>query len=140
MLLKTLKSKIHRATVTTSDLHYEGSISIDAALIQAAGLLPYEAVQIWNITNGERFETYIIPAAEGSGEIGLNGAAARRVQVGDLIIVTAFAWMDEDEARGHAPTVVFVDAGNRLASIAKTSGSAPGSTPAPASAHKPVRL
>jgi aspartate 1-decarboxylase len=114
MLIKVLKGKIHRATVTKADLHYEGSISIDQDLITACGLAPYEAVNVWNINTGERFETYAIPAPAGSGEIGLNGAAARLVQAGDLVIIAAFAWMTEEEAATHSPRVILVDASNRL--------------------------
>lgn len=114
MLRRMLKSKIHRATVTRTDLDYEGSITIDAALMEAAGLLPYEAVWIWNIHNGERFETYTLTADKGSGEICLNGAAARKAQPGDLVIISAFSWMDEHNARQACPRVVMVDAHNRL--------------------------
>jgi aspartate 1-decarboxylase len=113
MTRKFLRAKIHRATVTQSDLHYEGSISIDAALMQAASMVPFEAVHIWNIDNGERFETYIIPAKENSGEIGLNGAAARRVQVGDQVILATFCHLDEAEAKRHEPVIVLVDEQNR---------------------------
>jgi len=114
MLRRMLKSKIHRATVTRTDLDYEGSITVDAALMEAAGLLPYEAVWIWNIHNGERFETYALTADKGSGEICLNGAAARKAQPGDLVIISAFSWMDEHNARQACPRVVMVDAHNRL--------------------------
>jgi aspartate 1-decarboxylase len=113
MTRKFLRAKIHRATVTQSDLHYEGSISIDAALMQAAGMVAFEAVHVWNINNGERFETYIIPAKENSGEIGLNGAAARRVQVGDHVILATFCHLDEAEAKCHEPKIVFVNEHNR---------------------------
>jgi aspartate 1-decarboxylase len=113
MLVKLLKSKIHRATVTRADLNYEGSISIDTALMKRAGLLPHEAVNIWNVNNGERFETYVIPAKENSGEIGVNGSAARRVQTGDLLILAAFCHVEEPDAEKHHPTVVFVDSANQ---------------------------
>lgn len=113
MLRRMLKSKIHRAIVTRTDLEYEGSITIDAALMEAAGLLPYEAVWIWNIHNGERFETYALTASEGSGEICLNGAAARKAQPGDLVIISAFSWMDEPQAALACPRIVMVDARNR---------------------------
>lgn len=116
MLRKVLKAKIHRATVTRSDLLYEGSISIDQALMEAAELLPYEAVQVWNITNGERFETYVMPAEKDSGEICLNGAAARCVQSGDLVIIASFCWLEEEVACGHSAKVVMVDQANRLLS------------------------
>jgi aspartate 1-decarboxylase len=109
VLRKVLNSKIHRATVTRSDLNYEGSIAIDERLIEAAGLLTYEAVSVWNINNGERFETYLLPAPRGSGEICLNGAAARLAQCGDLVIVSNFCWMEEAQARQHHATVVLVD-------------------------------
>ncbi len=112
MLRKVLGSKIHRATVTRSDLNYEGSIAIDETLIEAAGLIPFEAVSIWNINNGARFETYVLPAERGSGEICLNGAAARLAQVGDLVIVSNFCLMEEEAARRHTATVVLVDARN----------------------------
>jgi len=122
MTLKFLKAKIHRATVTRSDLNYEGSVSIDAALMSATGIVAYEAVNVWNVSNGERFETYAIPAEENSGEIGLNGAAARRVQTGDVVILAAFCHIDEAEIPGYRPTVAFVDARNRLTSITHSSG------------------
>ncbi|MGH9530312.1 MAG: aspartate 1-decarboxylase [Terriglobales bacterium] len=112
MLLKLMKSKIHRATVTRADLNYEGSIAMDVSLLEAAGLLPGEAVNVWNVNNGERFETYALPLARGSGEICVNGAAARLVQVGDLVIVTAFCWLEETQARNYASKVVLVDGKN----------------------------
>ena len=116
MFRKVLKSKIHRATVTRSDLNYEGSICIDEILVEAAGLLPYEAVSVWNVNNGQRFETYVIPAQRGSGEICLNGAAARLAQCGDLLIISNFCWMEEELARRHTGEVVLVDAQNVLVS------------------------
>ncbi len=109
-----LKGKIHRAKVTGADLDYEGSIEIDSSLMDAAGILPFEQVDIWNITNGKRLSTYAISAHRGSGTVAVNGAAARRVQTGDEIIITAFAWMGEKEARHWKPRVVFVDQRNRL--------------------------
>jgi aspartate 1-decarboxylase len=114
MLREMFKSKIHRATVTDADLHYEGSIGIDEDLIEAAGMREYEKVDIWNITNGARFYTYIIKGRRGSGEICLNGAAARHVQVGDMVIIATFAMMDEKELENYKPTVVQVDAQNRI--------------------------
>lgn len=115
MLVELLKAKIHRATVTRSDMHYEGSIAIDELLLEAADLLPYEAVHVWNITNGERLQTYVLPAPKGSGEICLNGAAARKAEVGDLVIVAAFTWFtDSQELKSYLPKVVFVDEHNRL--------------------------
>jgi len=113
-----LSSKIHRATVTRTDLDYEGSITVDAALLEAAGMLPYEAVWVWNVHNGERFETYVLAGRRGSGDICLNGAAARKAQPGDLVIIATFAWLEEQSARQHNPRVVQVDAQNRLISRA----------------------
>lgn len=113
MFIKLMKSKLHRATVTGADLNYEGSIALDEALIEAAGFLVGEAVHIWNLSNGERFETYVISAPRESGEVCLNGAAARLVHPGDLIIVVAFCWLDPAEAKNHASKVVFVDEKNR---------------------------
>jgi aspartate 1-decarboxylase len=114
MQLRLLKGKIHRATVTGADLNYEGSIEIDTSLMEAAGIIPFEQVDIWNITNGERFSTYALPAPKGSGTIAINGAAARKVQVSDEIIITAFAWMSEKQAAHWKPHVVLVDKENRL--------------------------
>jgi aspartate 1-decarboxylase len=108
-----MRSKIHRAVVTRADLNYEGSITIDEVLLEEAGLLPFEAVHVWNINSGARLETYALPAPRNSGEICLNGAAARMVQCGDLVIVASFGWMDEDEARNYIGRVVTVDSQNR---------------------------
>ncbi len=113
LLKKLLKSKIHRATVTRSDLHYEGSIAVDSLLLEAADILPFEAVHIWNVTNGSRLQTYAIPVEAGSGEVCLNGAAARMAAAGDLVIIASFAWMDEVEAAGARAKLVFVDGANR---------------------------
>ena len=113
MFVTLMKGKIHRARVTAADLHYEGSISIDRALIAAAGFLVNERVDIYNFDNGARLSTYVIPALEGSGEIGLNGAAARLVMPGDRVIIVAYAQMSEAEARTFAPRVVLVDEHNR---------------------------
>jgi aspartate 1-decarboxylase len=114
MQLRLLKGKIHRATVTGADLNYEGSIEIDSSLMEAAGIIPFEQVDIWNITNGERFSTYALLAPKGSGTIAINGAAARKVQPSDEIIITAFAWMSEKQAAHWKPHVVLVDKQNRL--------------------------
>lgn len=114
MMREMFKSKIHRATVTDADLHYEGSIGIDLDLMEAAGIREYEKVDIWNITNGERFQTYAIEGKRGSGEICLNGAAARRVHVGDMVIIATFAMYDEAELENYKPTVVQVDADNKI--------------------------
>jgi aspartate 1-decarboxylase len=113
MLLKMMKSKIHRATVTGADLNYEGSIGIDEGLMEAAGLLQGESVHVWNINSGERFETYVLPAKRASGEIRLNGAAARLVHCGDLVIITAFCWLEAEEAGRHACKVVLVNGQNQ---------------------------
>lgn len=113
MLVTLLRCKLHRVTVTLCDLHYEGSISIDRDLIAAAGLLINERVEIYNIDNGERFATYVIEGKAGSGEIGLNGAAARRACVGDKLIICAYAAMSEAEAVRFEPRVVVVGAGNK---------------------------
>jgi aspartate 1-decarboxylase len=109
-----LKSKIHRATVTQADLHYVGSLTVDAELMQAADLLPGEQVQVVDINNGARLETYVIAGPRGSGIIGINGAAARLVHPGDLVIIISYASLDDAEARAFAPRVVHVDAGNRV--------------------------
>jgi aspartate 1-decarboxylase len=115
MIIEVLKSKIHRTTVTEANLHYVGSITIDEDLMDAANLIEGEKVQIVNIDNGERLETYVIKGVRGSGSIGLNGAAARRVQVGDKLIIISYAQMDFEEAKGFTPWVVFPDtATNKL--------------------------
>ena len=113
MNLTMFKSKIHRATVTNADLHYEGSITIDPDLLEAANILPYEQVDVLDINNGQRFTTYTIEGARGTGEIQVNGAAARLVQKDDLLIIIAYAQMSEDEAKQHKPTVVLVDEQNK---------------------------
>ncbi|MEW5962486.1 MAG: aspartate 1-decarboxylase [Pseudomonadota bacterium] len=117
MLVTMLKAKLHRATVTECDLHYEGSISIDRKLIEAAGLLVNERVEIYNIDNGERFATYVIEGELGSGVIGLNGAAARKACVGDKIIICAYAAMDEAEAKAFTPRIVLCGARNRIEQV-----------------------
>jgi aspartate 1-decarboxylase len=108
------KSKIHRATVTHADLDYEGSVSIDEALMDAAGIWDYEQVHIWNITRGTRITTYAIRGERNSGVICINGAAAHQNKPGDMVILATFAEMDESEARAHEPKVVLVDAKNRI--------------------------
>src|SRR6201994_1565416 len=113
MQLTLMKGKIHRATITQCDLHYEGSISIDTNLMEKSGILPHEQVDVLNINNGERFTTYAIPAPAGSGMIGINGAAARLAQKGDLVIIVAYARMEEAEAKSWQPRVLVVDANNR---------------------------
>ncbi|MFT6077206.1 MAG: aspartate 1-decarboxylase [Myxococcota bacterium] len=109
-----MKAKIHRAKVTEADLHYEGSISIDEDLLDASGIIPHEKVDVLNINNGQRFTTYTIPTKRGGGEIKVNGAAARLVQAGDLVIVVAYCGMDSSEAKGFMPKVVVVDEDNKI--------------------------
>ena len=111
---KLLRAKIHRATVTQADVHYEGSITIDRRLMDATDLLPNEAVCVWNVTNGERFETYAVEGPPDTGVICVNGAAAHRVAPGDLVIIAAYTWLAEEAARRHQPKVVFVDDRNRI--------------------------
>lgn len=113
MLRTLLSSKIHRATVTQADLHYVGSLTIDADLMRAAGIVEGEQVQVVDITNGARLQTYAITGPAGSGVIGINGAAAHLVHPGDLVIIMTFAQFTASEWAGHAPTVVHVDADNR---------------------------
>ena len=115
MLIQVLKSKIHRVTVTEADLNYIGSITIDEALMEAANILPNEKVAIVDNNNGERLETYVIKGERGSGVICLNGAAARKVQKGDVVIIMSYALMDFEEAKTFKPTVVFPVEGNKLA-------------------------
>lgn len=114
MFLKVLKSKIHRATVTDASIDYVGSITIDRDLMDASGLMEHECVLVADLTNGERFETYVIEGARGSGTICINGAAARLVDVGDLVIVMAFAYADAAEAAALKPATVLVDAKNKI--------------------------
>jgi aspartate 1-decarboxylase len=116
MMLQMFKSKIHRATITEANLNYVGSITIDEDLMDAANLLEGERVQIVNNNNGERLETYVIKGERGSGVICLNGAAARRAEVGDVVIIISYAWLDADEARTFKPVAVFPDENNRLTS------------------------
>lgn len=115
MKLSLLKSKIHRATVTDANLNYEGSVSIDPKLCEAARLVPFERVEIYNCNNGERFATYVIYGEP--GEICLNGAAARKVHKGDLVIIAAFAEFEQEEAFNHKPQLVMVDAANGIKTI-----------------------
>lgn len=114
MQIEVLKSKIHRVKVTQAELHYVGSITIDEDLIDAANMVENEKVQIVNINNGERFETYVIRGERGSGIVCLNGPAARKVQVGDVVIVISYCLIDFKEARDHTPTLIFPDQHNRL--------------------------
>lgn len=107
MNIEVLKSKIHRAVVTRANLNYIGSITIDEDLMDAANLIENERVYIFDINNGERFDTYVIKGERGSGEIGINGAASRKVQTGDLVIIVSYATMDFEQAKTHTPTVIF---------------------------------
>ena len=118
MTITMLKGKIHRATVVQAELDYVGSITVDEDLLDAAGILEYEKVQIVDINNGSRFETYTIAGKRGSGLICLNGAAARCVQVGDKVIIMSYCEMNGGEAKEHKPTVVFVDDSNKIKEIA----------------------
>ena len=118
MNITMLKGKIHRATVTQAELDYVGSITVDMDLLDAAGILEYEKVQVVDINNGERLETYTIAGERGSGVICLNGAAARCVQKGDKVIIMAYCNMTGDEAKAHRPKVVFVDDNNKISSVA----------------------
>jgi aspartate 1-decarboxylase len=113
MHLNMLKAKIHRATVTHAELHYEGSIAIDGLLLDESGIREYEQIHAWNINNGKRFVTYALRAQEGSGIISVNGSAAHRAQPGDLIIIAAFASLSEAELAKFEPTMVYVDRDNR---------------------------
>lgn len=113
MQLNMLKAKIHRATVTHAELHYEGSCAIDGDLLEASGILEYEQIHIYNVNNGERFSTYAIRADEGSGIISINGAAAHRAQPGDIIIICAYGTYSEAEAAKHKPQLVYVDHANK---------------------------
>ncbi len=118
MLRHFLLGKIHRATVTRADLHYVGSITIDRDLMDAAGLLENEKIDIYDVTNGSRLATYVIPGARGGGEIGINGAAAHLVQPGDLVILASYGWLSSEEAAAHRPRIVHVDARNRIVELA----------------------
>lgn len=114
MWVCVLKSKIHRVRITQVDIDYVGSLTLDKDLIEAAGLLPFEKIHVLNVNNGSRIETYVIEGPRGSGIVGLNGPAARTGLVGDLVIVLAYAWMSEEEARSYQPRIVFPREGNRL--------------------------
>ncbi|MDN4165720.1 aspartate 1-decarboxylase [Cytophagales bacterium LB-30] len=114
MWIEVLKSKIHRAKVTQAELHYVGSIAIDEDLMDAANMIENEKVQVVNVNNGERFETYVIKAERGSGTICLNGAAARKVMVGDIVLIISYALMDFEKAKSHTPHLVFPDHDNKL--------------------------
>ena len=114
MLRELLKSKIHGATITDARLDYEGSLTVDEELLEAADILPNERINVWNITNGERLFTYAIPAMRGSGTICLNGAAAKKGSKGDLVVITAFALVSEEEAKTLKPKIIHVDVKNSI--------------------------
>jgi aspartate 1-decarboxylase len=114
MQRKMLKSKIHRVTITEADLNYNGSMTIDQDLMDAAGIVPFEQVKVYNINNGERFDTYAIAGAAGSGVIGLNGAAARKGHIGDLVIIVTYAHYDDSELEEFAPVILLCDENNRI--------------------------
>lgn len=114
MQIHMLKAKIHRATVTQAELHYEGSCAIDGDLLDTSGILEYEQIHIYNVNNGERFSTYAIRADEDSGIISINGAAAHRAQPGDIIIICAYGGYSEAEAAAHKPQLVYVDRQNKI--------------------------
>lgn len=120
MQIQVLKSKIHRATVTDADINYVGSITIDEALMEASNLIEFEKVQVLNINNGERIETYVIQGERGSGTICLNGAAARKFLPNDLVIIVSYALMDFEDAKKISPRIAFVDSQNRLVKGKKT--------------------
>ncbi len=114
MQIEVLKSKIHRATVTESNLNYIGSITIDEDLLDATGLIENERVHVYNLNNGKRFDTYVIKGKRGSGEICMNGAAARLIHVGDKIIIVSYCLMNKEEAENHHPHVILVDDNNKI--------------------------
>ena len=114
MIRTLLKSKIHRATVTDADIEYEGSVTIDTNLMDAADLIEHERVDIWDVTNGARLSTYVIPGERGSGTIAINGAAAHLIKPGDKVIIASFVQLTDAEARSYQPRICFVDARNRL--------------------------
>jgi aspartate 1-decarboxylase len=117
MFIEVMRAKIHRATITSADLNYVGSITIDKDLLDKTGLKQYEKVAVLDINNGARFETYIIEGKAGSGDICVNGAAARMVHKGDLIIIISYAWLTPEEMQKHKPVVAHVDANNKITSV-----------------------
>ncbi|GBD14473.1 Aspartate 1-decarboxylase [bacterium HR25] len=118
-----LKSKVHRARVTDANLDYEGSITLDPLLMEAADIIPYEQVHVLDVTNGARLVTYAIPGRRGSGEVCINGAAAHLVRPGDIVIVLTYATVTEEEARRHRPNLIYVDEANRIVRTAQEIGS-----------------
>ena len=114
-----LKGKIHKATVTEADLDYEGSLTLDGELMKAADMIPFEKVHVFNVTNGQRFSTYLIKAREGSGTVGIYGAAAHKAEVGDTVIIVSYAFLDNDETDFFMPKIVILGPGNRIKEIKK---------------------
>jgi len=114
MLIKALKSKLHRATLTDAQIDYPGSVAIDSALLESAGIMPYEVVLIADVTNGERLETYVVPAEPNSGKVIIMGAAARVMKKGDIVIIMNFALYEPKELKGHKPRVLIMDEKNRI--------------------------
>lgn len=117
MLREMLRAKVHRPTVTETNIDYEGSLTLDVGLMKEAGLLPYERVDVYNCDNGARFSTYLIEGEKGSGEVCINGAAARLARPGDRVIIAAYASLTPEEIATHRPTVVLVDRSNRVTSV-----------------------
>jgi aspartate 1-decarboxylase len=117
MIRAFLRSKIHRATVTHVDIEYEGSLSLDEDLMTAAGLWPFERIEVWNVSNGERFSTYVIRGEKGSRQVRVYGAAGRKVQAGDTIIIAAYAYLEDGEVEFFTPKIVLMDQGNRIAEV-----------------------
>jgi len=124
-----LRCKIHRARVTDSNVDYEGSVAIDSELMETAGILPYEKVEIYDITNGNRLQTYAIPAGRGNGEVCINGAAARLAKKGDLVIIASYSVMEEDEALAHRPVLVYVNPDNSVKRVGPASEKAAAGRP-----------
>ena len=114
MMIKMLKSKIHRATVTEGNVHYEGSITIDQDLMESANMIPYESISIWNVTNGSRLETYVLPGARGSGIVSVNGASAHLNKPGDVVILASFVFLTATKTACHKPIVIHVNDKNRV--------------------------
>ena len=119
MLVKLLKSKLHNATITAARLNYQGSLAVDRSLMQAAGLLPYEAVIVADVTSGSRVQTYVIPAPAGSGKIEILGAAAQLIRLKDIVIILNFAFYSPDEAKKHKPKIIILDKKNKIKSVNK---------------------
>lgn len=117
MLRAFLRAKVHRATVTHVDIGYEGSLSLDEDLLDAAGMRPFERIEVWNVTNGKRFTTYLLRGERGSRQVGVYGAAGHKASVGDVIIIAAYGYMDESEMESFAPRIVLMGEGNRILEV-----------------------